>query len=213
MSRLTTQPTKDAAAASQLVSADLIRMSFGCTKSQYTDKATCEINGGVWTDDIALTDFGNDIAYDVDGQGTATVFQSSSDLLDYDDVEESLGMELGTVNFTMNAISGKWLQLSQSIELLNRPVEVWRVLLDPNTLAIVGQPFKYFAGTVVSGGITKVENGEGSAVSIECSNEYYNFEIVRGIRANESDHQNFYPNDTGFKNTSSVEKQIKWGGK
>ena len=211
MSRLDSQLTKDALDSVNVVSVDLLRVSFGCSNSTFTDKATCELNGSIWTDDITLTSFGNDITYDIDKTGSDVTFFSSSDLLEIGKINESLGMELDTIDLTLSGVSGQWIQLSQQIELLNRPVELWRALLDANTYEVIGEPFKYFAGVVVSGAISKVEGGDGSTVVISCSNEFYNFEIVRGFRANVEDHQRFFPNDTGFKNTTSVEKKIQWG--
>lgn len=210
MSRIQSPSTKAAVSGNTLVCADLVRLSFGCTDTTYTDKATCELNSEVWTDDILMTDFGTDITVDVDGTGAIT-FQTTSDLIDLGDVEETLGMEITSLSISLGAISSDWLQKSQSIEILNRPVEVWRVMLDPDTLQVIGSPFKYFAGVVVSGDILKVEGGDGSAVQLECSHEFYNFEVTSGFRCNVTDHQKFFPNDTGFKNTSSIQKKIPWG--
>jgi hypothetical protein len=210
MSRIASSAARAATAATNLMCADLIRLSFGCTDATYTDQATCELNAGIWTPDILMTDFSTDVSADVDGTG-AIVFQTTSDLLELSAVDESLGMEITSVSIGLSAISNTWLQQSQTIELLNRPVEIWRAIIDPTTFAIVGSPFKYFAGVVVAGDILKTEGGDGSSVQLECSNEFYNFEIVSGFRCNELDHQKFFPNDTGFKNTSSIQKKVMWG--
>lgn len=209
MSRFDNQDLKDAVRAKRLVAADLVRLSFGCTDATYTNQTTCETNGEIWTEDILLTTFGNDITADV-GSGDL-VFQSTNDLLEIPSVEETLGMDLGTISLSLAAITNDWLTLSQSIELTNRPVELWRVLLDEDTLEIIGAPFKYFAGVVVRGGIKKSNVQDGSSVVLECSNEFYNFEVVSGFRCNVDDHQKFFPGDTGFVNTSSIAKKLLWG--
>jgi len=210
MSRFNDQLTVSALSADKMVSVDLVRISFGCTNANYATKATCELNGETWTDDILMTTFVNDISADVDGTGTI-IFQSSNELLNISEVEESLGMDIGTMSIDLLAISSQWLLLSQTIEVTNRPVELWRVLLDPNTLNMVGAPVKYFSGVIVSGTINKVDGGDGSSVTIEVSNELYNFQVVSGFRANVDDHQKFFPLDTGFKNTSSITKKLVWG--
>jgi len=210
MARFTDSERPAALKAKVLISADILKISFGCTSGDFSDQSTCEANGELWTDDILLTTYVSDLPADV-GNGEE-VFQASGDLLSMSDVEESLTMDLGTVSLGMMAISNEWLKLSQTIELNGRDVEIWRVLLDPITREIINAPFKYFAGTVVSGQVDKKNIKDGSSVELEVSNHFYNFQVLSGFRCNTNDHQKFFPNDTGFKDTSSVPRKLGWGG-
>lgn len=211
MPRIADTARKDALTAKVLLSAELVRISLGCTDSAYTDQTACELNSELWTDDILITTFVQDVPADVgDGKGVLN-FEAAKDLLSISDIEESLTMDLGTITLGLSAISGEWLQLSQQMELNNRPVEIWKVLLDPVDYSVINAPFMIFAGVIVTGGIQKTEVDDGSAVEIEVSNQYYSFETQAGFRCNQNDHQKFFPNDTGFKFTSSVPKKIAWG--
>lgn len=195
--------------SSHIISAELIRVSFGCTDGSYTDQATCEVNSETWADDILITTYGEDLVSDV-GEGMLT-FESATDLLGMSDIEESLAMDLVTLNLTFSGVTREWLQLSQEVEIINRPVEVWKVLISPDTGEIINAPFKIYAGIIVGGSLVKNPTGEGSAVEVEVSNHFYDFKVLSAFRCNEDDHQKFYPNDTGFKFSSTVERKIKWG--
>lgn len=209
MPRIIDTARKDALSAKELMSADLVKISLGCSDSTHSDQAACELAGETWTDDILITTFVTDLAVDV-GNGVET-FGSAKDLLSLSDIEESLAMDLGTITLEMSAVSGLWLQLSQTVELLNRPVQIWKVLLDPSDYSVINEPFMTFAGVIVTGGIQKSNIEDGSAVQLEVSNQFYNFEIQSGFRCNINDHQRFFPNDTGFKFTSAVPRKIFWG--
>ncbi len=209
MTRIGDTPRRNALASKVLVAAELLRISFGCTDSTYTSKTTCESNSGVWTDDVLITTFAQGLEADVGG-GVLT-FEASKDLLSISDIEESLAMDLATVTLDFSAISGEWLQRSQQIEVLNRPVEIWKVLLDPDTYEIINEPFIVYAGKIVGGSLLKTGIKDGSAVTLEVSNQYYNFEVQSGFRCNQNDHQKFFPNDTGFKFCSSVPRKLLWG--
>lgn len=209
--RLPSQTEKDAASAKELLSVDLLKISFGCTDGTYTDQASCELNGETWTDDILVTTYVTDLDVDV-GSGVE-IFESAKDLLELPEIEDSLSMNMDTLPITFSGVSGKWLQLTQEIEIMNRPVEIWRMFLDPFTRLPKGLPFKTFTGSIVDGGLKKTNIGGGSVVTLEASNQYYNFHIIRGILCNVDSHQQHYPNDTGFKFTSSVPRELTWGKK
>lgn len=209
MPRLTDAARSAAIKAKAVLSYDLIKVSLGCSNADLTDQAACELEGEYWLDDIYMTSYGSDVTADV-GNGEE-VFYSSEDLLGTSDVEETLSMDLATVSLTLSAISNNWLEKSQSMELNNRAVEMWRQLLDPVTREKIGLPFKYFSGVIVGGDIAKSTIEGGSSVELKASNEYYNFQVLSGFRANVDDHQKFFPNDTGFKNTSAISKNVPWG--
>ena len=197
-----------------LLSADLVKISFGCTNSQYTTKTTCELNSGIWTDDINLCTFHRDVTTSIDindGNGNVvTSFQATPDILSLPEVDESLDMSIDTVSIDLAAITNNWLVAYQRIEMLNRPVWIWRALFNPDTLEMVGLPFLIFSGFIVGGNLDFTITKDGSSATLEVSNQFYDFEQVAGFRCNVEEHQEFYPNDTGFKNTSSLERNLEW---
>lgn len=209
MPRIQDTARKDALKAKTLLSANLVKISFGCSVDTYADQASCETGGETWTDDILISTFSTDLTADVGGG--PVLFAAATDLLSVSDIEESLSMDLGTVSLSLSGVSGQWMQISQQVELINRTVEIWKVLLDPATMQIINAPFKLFGGVVVAGGIKKSHEGDGSVVSIEVSNEFYNFEVYGGFRCTVNDHQNFFPGDTGFKFCTSIKKKLVWG--
>ena len=214
MPRITDSNQISALGSKVLLSADILKISFGCTNSDYTDQAACELNNGIWTDDINLTTFHRDITVAVDIQdgngGISTSFQSTSDLLNLPEIDETLAMDLSTIEINIAAITNDWLLKAQSIEILNRPVWIWRVLYDPDTLAMVGEPFQIFGGYITGGDIDFTIIEDGSSVNLQASNQFYDFERVAGFRCSVSEHQSFFPNDTGFQFTSGVERDIEW---
>lgn len=199
--------------AREIVTCDLVLIRLGCTLSNYTSQASCELNGGVWTNDILMCtrDYPvENVSLDL-GQGSEVLtFDAGADLLELPDIEESLEMDIGTVSIQISALDNDWLIKSQSIELSNRPVWIWRVLFDPSTNAMIGTPFQIFGGGIVTAEVMAIEEGEGSRVNIEVSNQFYDFKRVAGFRCNVEDHQSFYPGDTGFKFVTSVQRELKW---
>lgn len=199
--------------AKQLVSIDLVRVSLGCTDSQYTDQATCELNDGIWTDDILLATHDADITalVVINEVEVSKTFLATKNLTGISDIEEAMAIDLASVTLEFSGISGEWLKLAQQANMLNRPVEVWKVLLDfNNDYAIIGKPFKTYAGTIVGGGGSKAVEGGGSAVEIEVSNPLHNFQRLSGFRCTVADHQKFFPEDTGMQHTSSLERELRW---
>lgn len=202
----------DAGNARRLLVVDFVRIAFGCTDNAYSDQATCELNGEIWTDDLLMCTMPRDMTVTVDsGQGPEVkTFIAGSELLKLPDIEENLEMVVSKVTITIAAITNQWLIKSQSIELANRPVWIWRQYLDPDTQATIGDPFLIFGGKIVDGNLLAIEQGDGSVVSLEASNQFYDLKRVAGFRCNVEDHQAFFPNDTGFKFTSSIKKELKW---
>lgn len=196
-----------------LLSADIIKISFGCTNSDYTDQTTCELNAELWTDDILLTTLDRDLQVTVDtGSGPESLtFLATSDLLELPELEEFLEMDLGTFDVSLSAVDNNWITRAQSIEMINRPIWIWRVLLDPDTQAIIGQPFQIFGGSITGGALKVRLDGSGSIVKLDAGNQFYDYERVGAFNCHIESHQNHFPGDTGFKFISTTNvKDVKW---
>ena len=137
-----------------------------------------------------------DLPYDTTFNGNT--YSGVGNALGYDDIEEVSGMQANGIKIYFNASSAEILSLLLDQNLVDRPVYVYRGLLDSSNQPIT-DPLIIFEGR--SDGMTLAEDPDKGTLqlTLECFDENVDFERVNGRRTNHEEQQVHFPGDKGFE--------------
>ena len=137
-----------------------------------------------------------DLPYDTLYSGNT--FTGVGNALGFEAIEEVSGLQANGVKIYFNAANASLLALLLDQNLVDRPVFIWRGLLDTNLQPIV-DPVVVFEGR--SDGMTLAEDPEKGTMTLtlDCLDENADFERVNGRRTNNEEQQTLFSGDKGFE--------------
>lgn len=137
-----------------------------------------------------------DLPYDTTFGGNTYVGVGSA--LGYDAIEEVSGLQANGIKIYFNASSAEILSLLLDQNLIDRPVYVYRGLLDASNQPVI-DPIVIFEGRSDSMQLKEDPSKGTLQLFLECFDENVDFERVNGRRTNDEEQQILFPGDKGFE--------------
>lgn len=140
---------------------------------------------------VRFTDLPFDTTYN------STTFSGVGNALGYDAIEEVSGLQANGIRIYFNASDATLLALLLDQNLTDRPVYVYRGMLDSDNQPI-SDPLLIFEGR--SDGMKLSEDPDKGTMQLvlDCFDENVDFERINGRRTNHEEQQQYFPGDKGF---------------
>ena len=151
---------------------------------------------------IKLTDWARDVS------ALSTTFDSSPDLLDIDQFNESSDLQVNSSSITLSGVSQTFVALFLTNDYIDVRTRIWKAVLD-NSDTIIGSPILAFDGRITSYSI--LDSDTTSTVEVEVASHWKDFNLHNGRKTNHNTQQLYFPGDRGFEFASETNKEIKWG--
>jgi hypothetical protein len=137
-----------------------------------------------------------DLPYDTTFDGNT--YSGVGNALGYDAIEEVSGLQANGIRIYFNAANASILALLLDQNLIDRPVYVYRGLLDSSNQPIA-DPLLIFEGRTDSMQLSEDPDKGALQIILECFDENVDFERVNGRRTNHEEQQVLFPGDKGFE--------------
>jgi hypothetical protein len=125
-------------------------------------------------------------------------------------VEEATELRATGLDLTLSGIPSSVLSLALSEPYQGRLATVWMGALDPNTFALVADPYQIFQGRMDV--MTVADSGETATITISVESRLIDLERSRERRYDDADQKIDYPTDRFFEYVPSLQDiEIKWG--
>jgi hypothetical protein len=149
-----------------------------------------------------------DLPYDTTFNGNT--YSGVGSALGYDAIEEVSGLQANGIRLYFNASSAEILSLLLDQNLIDRPVYVYRGLLDSSNQPIT-DPIIIFEGRSDSMQLAEDPDKGTLQLTLECFDENVDFERVNGRRTNYEEQQLYFPGDKGFEFIADgMDKVTQW---
>ena len=137
-----------------------------------------------------------DLPYDTTYNGNT--YSGVGSALGYDSIEEVSGLQANGIRIYFNAANASLLSLLQNQNLIDRPVYVYRGLLDTSNQPVT-DPVLVFEGRSDSMKLSEDPDKGAMQLVLDCFDENADFERVNGRRTNYEEQQLLFPGDKGFE--------------
>lgn len=151
---------------------------------------------------IKITDWGRNVS------ALSTTFNSSSDIIEMDQVSESSELQVNSLNLTFSGVSQTYVSLFFNNDYIDVRVRVWKAVLD-NSDAVIGAPILIFDGRIV--GYSIVDDESRSTVEVEVASHWKDFALTNGRKTNHNTQQLYFAGDLGFEFAAETAKDLQWG--
>lgn len=149
-----------------------------------------------------------DLPYDTTFDGNS--YSGVGSALGYDSIEEVSGLQADGIRIYFNAANASLLALLLDQNLIDRPIYVYRGLLDTSNQP-VSDPLLIFEGRSDSARLSEDPDNGTMQLVLECFDENVDFERVNGRRTNHEEQQVLFPGDKGFEFIAdNVDKMTVW---
>lgn len=155
-----------------------------------------------FTTPIKITDWARDVS------ALSTTFDSSSDILEIDQVSESSDLQVNSLNLTFSGVSQTYVSLFFTNDYIDVRTRIWKAVLDDSD-AVIGAPILIFDGRIV--GYSIIDDEDGSTVDVEVASHWKDFRLANGRKTNHNTQQLHFAGDLGFEFAAETSKDIKWG--
>ena len=141
---------------------------------------------------VRFTDLPYDISFN------SNTFTGAGNALGYEPIEEVMGLQANQVRIYFNATNASLLAILLDQNLIDRPVFIWRGLLDSGNQPVT-DPIIIFEGR--TDGMTLAEDPDKRTMTLalNCLDENADFERVNGRRTNNEEQQALFPGDLAFE--------------
>jgi len=173
------------------------------TKLQSTDFVLTHLLKIDLSTPLYLTENPFNITYD------GNTYQTSASLVSVGSVTESTDLKVGEINITFSGVDTSVLQTILSQNLINRQVQTWKVVVNDETGAIIGDPIPSFTGYITSFRLD--ESPPESSVSVNAASHWADFNKKNGRFTNNNSQQNIFSGDLGMQYAANTIKDLKWG--
>lgn len=155
---------------------------------------------------IYMTDAYKNIVY------SGNTYLAVGYFLQFTDIEESAGMQVGSITGTLTAADNDkyWLSVFLNNSYIDRDVLIYKGFLDANE-ALVANPVLIFKGKIDTPIIQENPDDGTASISITATNHFTDFEKRPGRYTNHECQQLFFPGDKGFEFASEIIRELMWG--
>lgn len=153
---------------------------------------------------IYLTDYSHDIAY---GGNT---YIANGYIKQLASVKETDEVQVGGFTLNLSGVDQAITSILLSENVIDRPVSVYRVVLD-NDGNIIGDAIALYTGRI--SGFQMQESGTDSQINLNTASHFADFERKNGRYTNSASQKAHFPDDEGLDYASEVVKVLLWGRK
>lgn len=154
---------------------------------------------------VRLTDGHKDIQYGSES------WVASGEFLEFDGLEELLGMELTQVTVSLSGVDQSWIAVFQQQEYIDRRITIHLVVMDGEDRMIT-DPLMQFDGRIDRPQILSNPEDGSCTVAVTATNQWVDFERAPGRRTNSQEQQMWFAGDLGFDYIPQlINKQVIWG--
>jgi hypothetical protein len=140
-------------------------------------------------------------------------YRALGHFLGFTDVEETADVQVNSLTLSLSGVDQAWISAFLSHYYIDRPVKIYKALLDATTMAVISSPILIFEGRMDEPGIEENPEDGSCVVTVSATNIWVDFERKAGRHTNHEEQQIFFPGDLGFQYASEVVKDITWGRK
>lgn len=142
-----------------------------------------------------------------------SIYYATGHALDFQHDGDGDGLQINTLTVTVSGVEQSVLSASLRSSFINRRIVLWRVFFDEMGNPL--QPLLLFDGRCDGPAIDDDLTASTSVIQVRASNQFVDFERVRGRLTNHERQQQFFPGDRGFEFVSQLAtgKELQWGGK
>lgn len=158
---------------------------------------------------LRLTDAGQDITFDADGDSTAETFLAVGALGEVSAVEEDTELSSNPIDLTLAATEPALLSAALSEPVQNRGLSIWLAVFDlANPLSVIGVVSLY-RGRIDT---MEVRGGSRQEIRLRAVDRLVDWERARVDRYTDDDQRRRYPQDVLFKHVDQAATvEIDWG--
>lgn len=151
---------------------------------------------------IKVTDWARNVS------ALSTTFDSSSDLLEIDQFNESSELQVNSSTLTFSGVSQTFVALFFNNDYIDVRTRIWKAVLD-NSDVVIGSPILVFDGRIT--GYSILDSDTTSTVEVEIASHWKDFDLHNGRKTNHNTQQLYFPGDKGFEFAADTSKDLKWG--
>jgi len=153
-----------------------------------------------------------DNPYDLDYAGNT--YSAQGEFISISETQLNSAVQISSVNIAINALTLSNVQTFGVTGIINKPVNIYRGFIDPDTNLLFGDSagenaFLLFKGRVA--GYTITNNQTNADVQLQVSSQFVNFNRKNGRRTNQNNFHREHPNDDSMEFSHEALAEIKWG--
>lgn len=145
--------------------------------------------------------------FDIDFDGNT--YDANASLVGVGSVTESTDLKVGQINISFSGADTSTIQTIIGQNIINRKLQIWKVVVNDETGAITGDPIPTFTGYITSFRLD--ESPPESTVSINAASHWADFNKKNGRFTNNNSQQNIFSGDLGMEYAANTIKDLKWG--
>lgn len=149
------------------------------------------------------TNFPFDITYD------SNTYVSDAVFLGIGSIEENVDLVINNCSLAFSALDSAFVTTFGNTSVINAPVQIDMVFLDPTNKSVIGSPIVMFKGKVQNYTITDAQTE--AILSLLVTSIFVNFDRANGRRTSLSNFQQEHPTDTGMEFSHESFEDIAWG--
>ena len=159
---------------------------------------------------LRYTNAHKDISFDGD------TYIASGNFIGFGNVVETQRLEISSMSIQLSGVDLTSLATALLDDVVNRRINLYQGLIDPDTYAVIADPLLTYSGLVK--GFTFRENPGGtSALSLATASVFADFDRTTGRRSNHQDQETYLAArsiagvDLGFEFAHISTADLKWG--
>lgn len=149
-----------------------------------------------------LTDASHDLVYN------SNTYSASDYFLDFDSVNESSEVRVGSVSMMLSSIGSTHTNELSSGQYIGKQFLAYRAFLDSSG-AIIGDPILIYDGRV--DGYSISDSGDSSTITVSIASHWSDFGKKSGRKTNPNSQKLHFSSDEGFEFSAMSVTDIKWG--
>ncbi len=152
---------------------------------------------------IYLTDAGTNLTWN----GNAYL---ASQFLGFSAISETADLLVNSVTVSLSGVDQAVIAILLQETYLHRKLKIRTAMLDAS-LSIIADPTLRFEGRIKSATIA-VEPDSGTVTcAVDASSHWADFEARNGRHSNHAEQQRLFPEDMGFRQVSTLDREVYWG--
>ena len=155
---------------------------------------------------LSTAQYLTDAAFDVDY--SSNTYTSSSYFMNFDTVEESSDVRVGSLNIDISSVSQAFTSIFLTYPYIGKQVIIRRAFLDSSG-SIIGEPVIIYDGRIDGFDLNETETD--SLISVSVASHWSDFEKKSGRYTNTNSQELFFTGDKGFEFAANTVKDLKWG--
>jgi hypothetical protein len=144
----------------------------------------------------------------------STIYRAQGSFLTFSSINTTDEIRVNNIALTFSGSSPFYLNLVLNDNYLHRGIRIYKQFIDQKPVLSSNRlqlppPIMIYKGTMVGANVD--ESLSESTITINTSNQFYDFMRINGRRTNNASHTRLFPNDRGMEFSTSKVLDIQWG--